>query len=69
MDPAYGSGSEIFGMSLVFVLGITILVLGVLVMTLTWWCNPAFFRSEGLKRGLQSDEMVTVDDALVLDPY
>ncbi|WP_151549469.1 MULTISPECIES: APC family permease [Corynebacterium] len=69
MDPAYGSGSEIFGMGLVFVLGITILVLGVLVMALTWWRNPAFFRSEGLKRGLPSDEMVTVDDVLDLDPY
>ena len=44
MDPGYGSGSQIGGVGLVFVLGVGILVLGLLVMLLQYRRNPAFFR-------------------------
>lgn len=69
MDPSYGSGSEIFGLGLVFVLGAVVLISGVFVMLLTWWKNPEFFRSRGtLKRGLPGEEtpLTTVDQAFDL---
>jgi hypothetical protein len=44
MDPAYGSGSAIGGVGLVFVLGVGILLLGVVVMLLQYRRNPSFFR-------------------------
>ncbi|WP_290655231.1 APC family permease [Kocuria sp.] len=44
MDPEYGSGSEIGGVGLVFILGVGILVLGLLMMFVQYRRNPAFFR-------------------------
>lgn len=67
MDPSYGSGSEIFGVGLVFMLGVTLFALGAISMALTWWTNPAFFRGQTLTRGLPSDKMITVDEVLKLD--
>ena len=67
MDPSYGSGSEIFGVGLVFMLGVTLFALGAISMALTWWKNPAFFRGQTLTRGLPSDKMITVDEVLKLD--
>lgn len=46
-DPSFGSGSEVGGVGLVFVIGIGILALGVVLMLLTRVRYPAFFR-EGL---------------------
>ncbi|PRQ10695.1 amino acid transporter [Corynebacterium sp. 13CS0277] len=69
MDPAYGSGSELFGLGLVFVLGVVILLLGVITMALTWWRSPAFFHGTTLSRGLPTDQdFVTIDDAFGLPP-
>lgn len=55
MDPAYGSGSEIGGVGLVFILGVTVLLLGVVLMIVMRLRNPDFFRGVGLKRGIAGD--------------
>ena len=44
MDPGYGSGSEIFGVGLVFVLGIAVIAIGVVLMVVQAIREPAFFR-------------------------
>lgn len=44
IDPAYGSGSELFGVGLVFLLGSTVLLLGVLAMFIQSRREPEFFR-------------------------
>ena len=44
MDPDYGSGSQIGGVGLVFLLGVGILLLGVAMMLVQYRRNPAFFR-------------------------
>ncbi|WP_314102488.1 APC family permease [uncultured Frigoribacterium sp.] len=56
MDPDYGSGSQIGGVGLVFLLGVTILVGGVVVMLVNARLRPAFFRGEGLRAGVAGDE-------------
>lgn len=48
MSPAYGSGSEVFGVGLVFVLGVTIIVTGIVIMIWQSVKRPAFFRGETL---------------------
>ena len=48
MDPAYGSGSEIGGIGIVFILGILIIVVGIAVMIWNAIRSPAFFRGETL---------------------
>ena len=47
-DPAFGSGSELFGVGLVFVIGIGILAAGAAVMLLTYLRYPDFFRGRTL---------------------
>lgn len=42
-DPAFGSGSELFGVGLVFVIGIGILVAGAVIMLIFRARNPEFF--------------------------
>lgn len=72
MDPAYGSGSALFaseydaegvaqnGVGVVFVIGIGILLLGVVLMFVSAWRNPAFFRGEVIRRGSDRDEPMEV---------
>ncbi|MBA4103679.1 MAG: amino acid transporter, partial [Arthrobacter sp.] len=48
--PEFGSGSEIFGVGLVFVLGVGILASGAAVMLIMARVRPGFFRGETLKR-------------------
>jgi amino acid transporter len=48
MDPAYGSGAEIGGVGIVFILGILIIVVGIAVMIWNAIRRPAFFRGETL---------------------
>ena len=45
-DPANGSGSELFGVGLVFILGAGILLIGVVTMLVLSRTMPAFFRGE-----------------------
>ncbi|WP_017573183.1 APC family permease [Nocardiopsis halotolerans] len=44
MDPAYGSGSHIGGVGLVFILAVAIFVLGIVAMVVQYLRDPAFFR-------------------------
>lgn len=48
MDPGYGSGSNILGVGLVFVLGMVILVAGFVIMLVQAKLRPSFFRGETL---------------------
>ncbi len=48
MDPAYGSGAEIGGVGIVFVLGIGIIVVGIVLMVVRFLVRPAFFRGATL---------------------
>ncbi|MHA7279322.1 APC family permease [Arthrobacter sp. MDT2-2] len=51
MDPEYGSGSELFGVGMVFILGIGVILLGVVLMLVWSRINPAFFRQEVITKG------------------
>jgi amino acid transporter len=50
MDPDYGSGSNVFGVGLVFILGMVVLLTGVAIMIWQAVKRPAFFRGETLSR-------------------
>ncbi|THJ66519.1 APC family permease [Arthrobacter echini] len=52
MDPAYGSGSELFGVGMVFILGIGVILLGAVLMLIWARINPAFFRQDVLTKGM-----------------
>ncbi|WP_102159185.1 APC family permease [Zhihengliuella halotolerans] len=54
MDPAYGSGSSIFGVGLVFVLGMVVLGLGIVLMIVQYVRRPAFFRGETLTKAAEN---------------
>ncbi len=55
MNPDYGSGSNVFGVGLVFVLGMVVLLSGVAIMLWQAWKRPAFFRGETLSRAAAED--------------
>ncbi|QYG12993.1 APC family permease [Microbacterium sp. PAMC22086] len=48
MDPAYGSGSQIGGVGIVFILGMLIIVVGIVVMIWNAVRRSAFFRGQTL---------------------
>lgn len=48
MNPDYGSGSQIFGLGLVFVLGVTVILVGVVIMIWQAVARPDFFRGKTL---------------------
>ena len=48
MDPDYGSGSNIGGLGLVFILGVTVIGIGIVIMIWQAIKRPAFFRGETL---------------------
>jgi amino acid transporter len=52
MDPDYGSGSNIGGVGLVFILGMAVIVSGIVIMIIQAIRRPAFFRGETLARGI-----------------
>lgn len=56
-DPAFGSGSEIGGLGLVFILGVVVLLSGVVFMLVYSRIRPDFFRGERIQRG--DDSQVT----------
>ncbi|MDO5633810.1 MAG: APC family permease [Micrococcus sp.] len=60
IDPAYGSGSAVFGVGTVFILGMSVLVLGVVLMFYTRLRHPAYFRGETLRRGDSTQAMPVV---------
>lgn len=63
MDPEYGSGSSIGGLGLVFVLGMTVMVVGVVIMVWQRLMMPGFFLGETLTRGVSDGHE---DDAVTL---
>ncbi|MFJ6027185.1 APC family permease [Pseudarthrobacter sp. NPDC092424] len=50
LAPEFGSGSELFGVGLVFVLGVGILVLGAVFMVIMSRLRPGFFSGETLRQ-------------------
>lgn len=48
LNPAYGSGSQIGGIGLVFIIGMGIIVVGIALMVAMAIVRPAFFRGERL---------------------
>ena len=54
LDPDYGSGSSVFGIGLVFVLGIGVLALGVVIMIIQSLRHPEFFRGRTLRQGVET---------------
>ncbi len=52
MDPDYGSGSNIGGVGLVFILGMVVIISGIVIMIIQAIRRPAFFRGETLSMGL-----------------
>lgn len=50
LDPSYGSGSQIFGVGLVFVLTLVLILLGVVLMLVQYVRAPSFFRGEVIAR-------------------
>ncbi len=49
-NPAYSSGSSVFGIGSVFVIGVGLLLLGVGIMLVMQRRSPAFFRGQVLTR-------------------
>jgi amino acid transporter len=61
LDPDFGSGADVFGVGLVFIMGAGVLSLGVVVMIVMAFIYRPFFRGEVLKKGstltpLETDE-------------
>jgi amino acid transporter len=54
LDPAYGSGSSVFGLGSVFVIGIGLLVLGAVLMLVWRARHPEFFRGQTLRQDTPS---------------
>ncbi|WP_366180372.1 APC family permease [Actinomyces timonensis] len=50
LDPSYGSGSQVFGVGLVFVLTLVLILLGAVLMLVQYVRAPAFFRGEVIAR-------------------
>ena len=50
MSPDYGSGSNVGGLGMVFILGMGVLMLGVVIMVVMRVRQPGFFKGETLKR-------------------
>ena len=50
MNPLFGSGDQIFGIGLVFIMGIGVLLLGVIVMVVMSFLYPSFFRGKVLRQ-------------------
>ncbi|MCX4779069.1 APC family permease [Streptomyces sp. NBC_01264] len=53
-NPSYGSGSTVFGVGSVFIIGVGLLALGLVVMFVTERRSPAFFRGEVLTKSTPS---------------
>jgi amino acid transporter len=50
-DPEYGSGSEIGGVGLVFILAVVLFIAGIVLMLVMRSVDPSYFRGETLTRG------------------
>ena len=50
-DPTYGSGSRIGSVGLVCILGVSLILLGVIIMAIMNWVRPEFFRARACRFG------------------
>ncbi|MFQ4148013.1 APC family permease [Arthrobacter sp. LAPM80] len=53
MDPSYGSGSNVAGLGMVFILGCGVILLGVVLMLIMYKRSPEFFKGQVLSRSSQ----------------
>ncbi|WP_106214883.1 amino acid permease [Kineococcus rhizosphaerae] len=56
-DPSYGSGSQVGGVGLVFLLGVGVLALGVVVMLVQFARRPGFFRGQTISVGRSTTDV------------
>lgn len=61
-SPDFGSGSQIFGMGLVFVLTLFLILSGVVVMLVQYFRSPGFFRGETISRTYASADSESASD-------
>lgn len=54
-SPDYGSGSEIAGLGLVFILAMVLFITGIVLMLIMRAVNPAFFQGKTLTKGVSRD--------------
>ncbi|WP_167141906.1 APC family permease [Canibacter zhoujuaniae] len=66
INPEFGSGSNIGGVGLVFILGMVVISIGILLMILQAVREPGFFRGETLRKGDDAETQVieVFDDGL-----
>ena len=64
IDPSFGSGSNIGGIGLVFILGMVVLGIGVVLMIVQRITQPAFFLGQTLVRGDDTQTIDAFDDNL-----
>lgn len=64
MDPSYGSGNELGGIALVFVLGVGVLLIGVALMLLARKSSKDFFNGITLPTTHSADESYSAPDAI-----
>ena len=67
LNPEYGSGSQVFGVGLVFVLTLALILLGVVLMLVQYVRAPAFFRGEVIARSDAVTEELKVATVLEED--
>lgn len=64
ISPEFGSGSNIGGVGLVFILGTTVMGIGVVLMIIQSRRSPEFFKGEILRRGDDTQTIDVFDDSL-----
>ena len=62
LDPDFGSGADVFGVGLVFIMGAGVLALGVVVMGVMAFFYRPFFRGEVLPRDSAPVRLLEVAD-------
>ena len=60
-NPDFGSGSNVGGIGLVFVLGVSVLLIGAIIMIWQSRVRPAFFRGQILRTGDDSQVVRSID--------
>lgn len=67
IDPDFGSGSQIFGVGLVFVLTVGLIGLGVVLMIISYFVAPDFFKGETISRSeAQAQRILDEEDSVTI---
>ena len=64
ISPEFGSGSEIGGIGLVFILGLVVMLIGVVLMIVQSVREPAFFKGRTLTKGDDTQSIEAFSDGL-----